>query len=442
MEQIQKPKGMPAISEYRTLRFMFVFLLYVAQGAPVGIFYFAIPAWLAANGASALEIGGFLGATGLPWTLKFVNGFVMDRFTYLPMGRRRVWLICAQAIMVVFLVAFAIADPGVNNIAALSAFSFVIMTATTYQDVAVDGMAVDLIPDNERARANGLMFGGQSIGIAAGTAFSGFAIASLGFGAAMLGNAAFVSVILLMLIIFRERPGERLLPWTSGQASEASAHMQVTAWMPLFRTVWAAMFTRDSGLHALAQVANGALYGLYVGVMPLIAINFAGWTDAEFSGLSGSANLLSGILGVAVFGLLSDYLGTRRSTVLTFILFGMVTLAFWIAKPYWGLDITIKLAAFIYLSLIVWTQVSICASAMKICSLKAAATQFTLFMAIANLGITLGSLALGGLDAIGGYNAIIAAIVIVAIIGGIAMSLFNEDKMKQHVLDELAAAQA
>ncbi|MCA8901075.1 MAG: MFS transporter [Hyphomonas sp.] len=440
MDQSQQLKSMPAISEYRTLRFLFVFLLYVAQGAPVGIFFFALPAWLAANGASALEVGGFLSATGLPWTLKFINGFIMDRFTFLPMGRRRAWLIGAQAVMVVSLIAFAFVAPGPKDIAALSAFAFIIMAATTYQDVAVDGMAVDLVPDEERARANGLMFGGQSIGIAAGTAFTGFAIASAGFGAAMLGNAAFVAVILLMLIIFRERPGERLLPWTPGEASETSERLQVAAWWPLLTSVWKAMFTRDSLLHVVAQFCVGALYGLYAGAMPLIATNVAGWSDADFSGLSGAGNFIAGILGIVVFGVLSDVLGTRTSTILSFLATAVFAGAYLFARPYWHLGISVQAAVIVYLALTVWSQVGSAASAMKICSLKAAATQFTLFMALSNLGITVSSATLGLLDAIGGYQAMLVAIIATSLVGAGAMYLFNERRMQQRVLAEAGLA--
>jgi PAT family beta-lactamase induction signal transducer AmpG len=55
---------------------------------PLGLFWFAIPAWVAANGASAADVGYVLGLTALPWTLKLVNGFIMDRYTFLAIGRR------------------------------------------------------------------------------------------------------------------------------------------------------------------------------------------------------------------------------------------------------------------------------------------------------------------------------------------------------------------
>ena len=84
------------LAEHRALRLFTLFILYVAQGVPIGLFWFAIPAWMAANGAGAADVGYVLGLTALPWTLKLVNGFIMDRYTFLPMGRRRVWIAGAQ----------------------------------------------------------------------------------------------------------------------------------------------------------------------------------------------------------------------------------------------------------------------------------------------------------------------------------------------------------
>ena len=92
------------LAESRRLRLSTLFILYVAQGVPIGLFWFAIPAWMAANGASAADVGYVLGLTALPWTLKLVNGFIMDRYTFLAMGRRRIWIIGAQMVMIAMLV--------------------------------------------------------------------------------------------------------------------------------------------------------------------------------------------------------------------------------------------------------------------------------------------------------------------------------------------------
>jgi len=54
--------GLPTLSDSRPLRLLFFFLFYGAQGVAVGFFTFAMPAWLAANGASLAQVGAVVGA--------------------------------------------------------------------------------------------------------------------------------------------------------------------------------------------------------------------------------------------------------------------------------------------------------------------------------------------------------------------------------------------
>ena len=110
----------------------------------------------------------------------------MDRYSLLPMGRRRAWILGAQGVMIASLVVAALLNPAVGNVAILGAIGFTVNLATTFQDVAVDGLAVDIMNEDERARGSGMMFGGQSIGIAAATAMCGFVIEDFGAPAAFL----------------------------------------------------------------------------------------------------------------------------------------------------------------------------------------------------------------------------------------------------------------
>lgn len=143
------PFRMPALSERRILRFATLFLLYVAQGLPVGLFDLALPGWLAQNGASAAVIGGVIAMNVLPWTFKLAYGFVMDRYAFLAMGRRRPWIIAAQFGLFAALVALAVADPGVQAVGLIGALAFAIGLASAVQDVAVDGLAIDILPQEE-----------------------------------------------------------------------------------------------------------------------------------------------------------------------------------------------------------------------------------------------------------------------------------------------------
>lgn len=115
-----------SISENKSLRLFMLFTLYVGQGLPIGLFFYAIPAWMAESGASVAEIGSFSFIMALPWTLKLVNGFFLDRYVYLPMGRRRAWLLSAMLLMIIFLLVLAVENPSPSEMFVLSGLALVI----------------------------------------------------------------------------------------------------------------------------------------------------------------------------------------------------------------------------------------------------------------------------------------------------------------------------
>ena len=89
--------NLPALADHRYLRFGGFAGLYAAQGIPWGIFMVALPTWLASQGHSSAQVGTFLAVVSLPWTLKLLTGPIMDRFSFLPILRRRPWVIVAQS---------------------------------------------------------------------------------------------------------------------------------------------------------------------------------------------------------------------------------------------------------------------------------------------------------------------------------------------------------
>jgi PAT family beta-lactamase induction signal transducer AmpG len=421
----QAAPAVPTIVEHRTLRFLLIFLLYIAQGLPIGVFLFALPAWLAANGATAAEVGALVGAAALPWSLKFFNGFVMDRFAWLPMGRRRPWLIVAQTAIVGGFAAFALTNPGIADLWLLSAFAFAINLATTFQDVAIDGMAVDLVPPAERARVNGFMFGGQSIGIWAGTAGSGFLLGRYGLPGAIAMNATIVAMILALIVIFRERPGEKILPWTAGEASSENLAKHARAWKPLFKTTFRELLRPDSIKLISGLFLLGTIYGTYLGVQPLVATGPGGWTDTAFSSLTGTGNLVAGILGVFLFGRLADRVTPRRTAMAGALGVAALAATFAGASAYWGSEALIAIYVFAHLSLYLLIQISLCSIAMGRCHPKVSATQFTLYMAVSNMGISSAAGFLGVLDALGGLRAMYAAVVLAGVLLFLAGSVFK-----------------
>jgi MFS transporter, PAT family, beta-lactamase induction signal transducer AmpG len=428
------------LAESRPLRLATLFILYVAQGVPIGLFWFAIPAWMGANGARAADIGYVLGLTALPWTLKLVNGFIMDRYTFLAMGRRRIWIIGAQTVMIVLLVSCAWIGPGVTDILLLGSAGFVVNMATTFQDVAVDGMAVDIIEEEERARASGMMFGGQSVGIAAATALSGLAIARLGPSAAYLLSAAFIGAITMYVLLLTERQGERQAPWSAGDVHPRNRAIHIGAWWPILKSTVSSMMRPVSLLWLPVLLARGFHYGMFTGVTPLIGTGKVGWTEVHVTGVVGTAQLVAGILGLTLGGWLGDTLGAKKSTMAMFAALMVVSAAMWFSVAHWSNPIYFTAFVYAWCALDVLITVVSLPICMRLCDPRVAATQFTLYMAISNFGISVAAWVLGFSGRLGGLPMMFVAIFALHLVGLLLVVLVQFPR-RTPLEDEVTAQQ-
>lgn len=406
----------PALNQSSRLRLVSVFILYVAQGVPLGLFWVAIPAWMAANGASASDLAFVLGLTALPWSLKLVNGFIMDRYTFLAMGRRRVWLIGAQLVLVVSLLVCAALSPAVGDIWLLGAIAFAVNAATTFQDVAVDGLAVDIMEEHERARASGMMFGGQAIGMAASTALSGAAIVAYGPSAAYVLSALFIGLVTVLVLVTRERPGERLLPWSKGQPSAANLAVQADRWWPILKQTFKSVVRPVSLVFVPIMMIKGVHYGVMTGAMPLIATGSAGWTEGQVTATAGAAQLVAGIAGMTVGGFIGDRIGAKWATILFFGCWLALNVTMFAAQPLWAMSQFFTAYVMTWFALDTLLTVAVLPIAMRLCSRAVAATQFTLYMAASNFGIPIGASLLGVSHGLGGLGPLFALIAVADII--------------------------
>lgn len=405
-----------ALSEHRNLRFATLFLLYFAQGVPFGLIDYSLLAWLAQKGASAAAIGGVLAMIVLPWTFKLPYGLLMDRYAFLAMGRRRPWIIIGQSGLVAALVAMAVVNPGASQISVISAFAFALGLFSAVQDVAVDGLAVDILPADEIEQVNGYMFGGQAIGTAVAAAASGYLIAYVGLPAAALALAAIIAAILILVLIVRERDGERLLPWTSGAASQRSLALHLGAFGPILRNLLSAMFTRQTLLLVPSFVASQAGWGIFLGLAPLFAANVLGWEKNIYSGWGGQASLVAGVAGGLVFGVIAGRWGARRMFIACALLTAAFACAMFAMQAQWSNPVLFITAIFAFTALSVFRAVTSGALAMRLCSPAIAATQFAVFMALMNLGRSVASAGLGWLDSMGGIPAMYIAMIVSSLI--------------------------
>lgn len=76
----------------------------------------------------------------------------MDRYEFLPMGRRRPWVLGAQLGLSLSLLALMLVEHPAEQLGLLMLIGVVINSFAATQDVAVDGMAIDLTPLKEQGR--------------------------------------------------------------------------------------------------------------------------------------------------------------------------------------------------------------------------------------------------------------------------------------------------
>lgn len=388
-------KSTVALSESAPLRYLTFAALYVAQGVPEGLTFFAIPAWLAMNGVSAGPIGGYLAIIVLPWSFKLFAGPLMDRFSYLPMGKRRPWVLFGQlGLMLSFLSMVLIPDP-LNNITMLSVMGFTVSFFGAFQDVATDGMAVDIIPSEQQAKANGLMWGAKVLGTSASLASGTWLINNMGFPYAVSALSITVFLIMLLPLFLREHTGEKRFPWQRGEPSREALAMKVESWGEILFTLKNVFILRTS----IALAVMGFVFCIGIGFMdallPIYTIQELGWTNDAYSNVLASVSTVGAFLAMAVAGWLVERIGKVRILNIYLILMVAIPIVVALTREQWMVAGFGEWLITGYQTLYTFIMVAYLATSMNLCWKRVAATQFTLYMAIGNMGRAVGSSLLG-----------------------------------------------
>jgi PAT family beta-lactamase induction signal transducer AmpG len=379
------------LTRSRPLRLLTMFLFYFTQGFPIGLFFYAVPAWMAANGATATATASVVGMAALPWSLKLVNGFLIDRYTFLPMGRRRIWIIGAQSLIVLIFLGAAALSPAHSDVFLLSAIAFAANLAINFQDVGIDSLAVDIMAETERAKAGGIMFGAQVLGIAAATALAGTLLQQFGFSAAMIAAAFVPAAVMIYGLAIREREGERRLPWSRGESHPHNLAVKPQAWLPLLKASFRAVFMPLSLIMLPILLLRALPFGAHETFHPILAVSTGGWALSDYTNMMSTVQLVSGLIVLALGGWAVDALGAQRSARILVPVAVVLFAAMALAADHWANNLVLVgyfFAVDVVTLLVTVALIPIC---MRLCSPAVAATQFTIYMAMANFGRPLGA---------------------------------------------------
>jgi MFS transporter, PAT family, beta-lactamase induction signal transducer AmpG len=162
-------------------RLLSVVLLSFSSGLPLGLVWFAIPAWMAREGVDIKVIGLFTLAQA-PWSFKLLWSPWMDRYPPPFLGRKRGWTLVGQVALFALTLALAGVAHRPDTVWVIGALALGIAFASATQDIAIDAYAVEVLRRDEQGVATGartafyraamLVAGGASITLAAGTSWA------------------------------------------------------------------------------------------------------------------------------------------------------------------------------------------------------------------------------------------------------------------------------
>ncbi|MEJ6001072.1 MFS transporter [Paucibacter soli] len=390
-------KKLPNLLGSRKGRLSAFFLLYMTEGIPLGFAAIAVATQLRRQGVGPAEIGAFVGSFYLPWAFKWAFGPIIDVFSSPRLGRRRGWILGTQLMMALTLVSLLLLDLP----AQLGLFTAILLVHNSFgamQDVAIDALACNTLPEDERGVANGMMFAGAYVGQALGGSGVLFLSAYTGFQPSFLIVAAAILMVTgLVVLPMKEAMAEAAPPAQPGaRLRAAGAEM------------------RDFAIQSFRSFlgSRGAFAGLFFALLPAGAMCLGlalqtnlsvelGFDDEQVGWLQLWSSILSAGFCVAG-GWLSDRLGRRRTLLVYLASMSLPVLYLaWVLQQHgwimprpaggpvpqavvWAMWVA-SLSYAALQGLMYGTRTAIF---MDVTNPKVAATQFTAYMALMNLAIS------------------------------------------------------
>ena len=170
--------------------------LYLVQGLPFGFQVGALPIYLSELGVGPSLIG-LSTVLAAPWGLKFIWAPFVERFGG-ARGTRKRWIVPVQFMMVVVML-FASTISIETHLPLLMVLLFGLNFLAAIQDVAVDGLAVDLLPPEELGIGNSAQVVGYKFGMLLAGGVLVWATGAIGWSGVFLCMAGVVGAVALLM---------------------------------------------------------------------------------------------------------------------------------------------------------------------------------------------------------------------------------------------------
>ncbi len=382
--------------------------LYFLQAIPQGLIYFSIQDWLTGNGFTIKDIALITAIASIPWSLKFIIAPFVDYYSESNMGKRRSWIILSMLSMSLTIFIAAILSKNGIDLLLLGITFFSTLLATSILDVSTDGLAIDILNDNERGIVNGLMWAFRTFGLSLSGISSAYIMANYGLTNAILFIGFFILLAGLLLSFFRERKTDRYLSLgTNINTKELSPFKFKDIIILIIKTIK----QKHIFLLILFCLTSNLASGIHFSSISYLYTNYADWESFDLT-FYRSVALYGGILAALLGGYLSDKVNSQLIIKISHISLGFLCLLIAIhtniiMNQFFGIGI---LLAFSFFNSFALTAVlSLC---MKFSLSSSAASIFAIFMSTRHFSRIIGETFAGISD--GFFNLTVGSIYLIA----------------------------
>lgn len=346
-------------------------LTIIPFAAAVGYVNIPAPYWLATRGVSLAAIGAVSGAALAPHAFKFLWAPLLDLG-----GRRRLWFVATSVLTGVFLAALALLPAPERHLGAFTSLAVLANVTGTTACAAADGlMAITTAPERKGSasawRMAGNVGGTGVLGALALSLASRTSVPTAGMVLAVITGAS----ALVAFAIHEPRATAAAVHGVSLARGVARSLGDIG------RDLWATVRSRDgwTGIVICAMpVGAGALTNLFSGIGPEY-----GASEDQVAFVNGLWGGVVGAAGSFVGGWISDRMNRRLAYGLSGALTACCALAM-LAAPVTPATFTWGTLLYYFTSGIAFATLAAFILEMVGHSV-AAATKYTLFIAIANL---------------------------------------------------------
>lgn len=290
-----------------------------SAGLPFFLTGNTLGAWLRDEGTTLAAIG-FLSWVGLAYSFKFLWAPVLDSIR-LPvlgaLGKRRSWILLAQAGVAAGLVAMVTIGPD-GGLTLFGACALVVAFSSATQDIAIDAWRIEIADSEEQL---GLLSAAYQLGYRAAilltNAFIFNLAARIDWGGSYLVMAALVGVGVVAALVAAEPQAEESAVGRGTTRDDPAAWSLRGAFDAILGPFVA--FFQTHGKLGLLLLFAVSLYRMPDFVMGPMINPF--YTDLGLSldligGMRGSVGLAATLVGVTAGGLASVHLGFTRALIL------------------------------------------------------------------------------------------------------------------------------